>query len=163
MNDESSNNSAVPWEIFRFFLGRWDGTGSGKPSESQVEREYKFVLNDQFIQINDRSVYEPQERNQAGEVHEEIGYISYDRSRDKFVLREFHVEGYVNQYVLEDWEVEGKVLVFKTESIENIRAGWQARTTYEIRGNDEFRETFDLAGPDQEWSCFITNEFKRAD
>ncbi len=121
------------------------------------------MLNDQFIQINDRSVYEPQERNQAGEVHEEIGYISYDRSRDKFVLREFHVEGYVNQYVLEDWEVEGKVLVFKTESIENIRAGWQARTTYEIRGNDEFRETFDLAGPDQEWSCFITNEFKRAD
>lgn len=121
------------------------------------------MLNDQFIQITDRSVYEPQEKNLKGEVHEEIGYISYDRSRGKFVLREFHVEGYVNQYILEDSAAEGKVLVFRTEAIENIPTGWQARTTYEIWGEDEFRETFELAGPDQEWSCFITNEFKRAD
>jgi hypothetical protein len=163
MSDVSNNNTRIPWDIFRFFLGRWDGTGSGKPGESQVEREYKFVLNEQFIQINDRSVYEPQERNPAGEVHEEIGYISYDRSRDKFVLREFHVEGYVNQYVLEDLGPDAKLLVFKTEAIENIPAGWQARTTYEIRGENEFREIFDLAGPDQAWNCFITNEFKRAD
>jgi len=39
--------------------------------------------------------------------------------------------------------------------------GWRARTTYEILGENEFRETFDLAGPEKEWSCFITNEFKR--
>jgi hypothetical protein len=113
--------------------------------------------------MKDRSVYEPQERNPDGEVHEEIGYISYNRSRGKFILREFHVEGYVNQYVLDDWEPEGKMLVFRTETIENIPAGWQARTTYEILGANEFRETFDLAGPDQEWSCFIINEFERVE
>jgi hypothetical protein len=163
MSNESSNNATIPWEIFRFFLGRWEGTGSGQPGESQVEREYRFVLNEQFIQINDRSVYEPQERNPAGEVHEEIGYFSYDRSRGKFVFREFHVEGYVNQYLLEDWEAEGNKLVFRTEAIENIPDGWQARTTYEIRGDNEFRETFDLAGPDEKWSCFIIIEFKRVD
>jgi len=38
----------------------------------------------------------------------------------------------------------------------------QARITYEIQGENEFREIFDLAGPDQEWSCLITNEFRRA-
>jgi hypothetical protein len=119
------------------------------------------VLNNQFIQINDRAVYEPQERNPEGEVHEEIGYISYDRNRDKFVLREFHVEGYVNQYILEDLGPGENQVVFKTEAIENIPAGWQARTTYEILGENEFRETFDLAGPDQGWSCFIAIEFKR--
>jgi hypothetical protein len=162
MNDESINDPAIPWEVFRFFLGRWSGTGSGKPGESQVEREYRLVLNDQFIQITDRSVYEPQERNPSGEVHEEIGYISYDRSRDKFVLREFHVEGYVNQYISEARGADAKRLVFRTEAIENIPAGWQARTTYEILGENEFRETFDLAGPGQEWSCFITIEFTRA-
>jgi hypothetical protein len=163
MSDESSDNATIPWEIFRFFLGRWGGTGSGNPGESQVEREYRPVLNEQFIQITDRAVYLPQERNPEGEVHEEIGYISYDRDRGKFVLREFHVEGYVNQYVLEDRGPDGKVLVFRTEAIENIPTGWQARTTYEILGEDEFKETFDLAGPDKEWSCFITNVFKRVD
>lgn len=60
---------------------------------------------------------------------------------------EFHVEGYVNQYVLEDWGPDAKLLVFRTEAIENILAGWQACTTYEIRGENEFRETFDLADP----------------
>ena len=161
MNDESSDNTVIPWDIFRFFLGRWEGTGSGIPGESRVEREYRLVLNDQFIQINDRAVYEPQERNPDGEVHEEIGFISYDRSRSNFVLREFHIEGYVNQYLLENLEAEGKVLVFGTEAIENIPTGWQARTTYEIRGDDEFRETFELAGPDQDWSCYIIIEFKK--
>lgn len=112
MSDESNDNKTIPWEIFRFFLGRWQGTGSGNPGESQVEREYRLVLNEQFIQMSDRAVYQPQERNPEGEVHEEIGYISYDRNRGKYVLREFHVGGYVNQYVLGDLEGEGKRLIF---------------------------------------------------
>lgn len=158
---DDANKTADPWEPFRYFLGRWRGIGSGNPGESQVEREYKLVLNEQFIQIINRSVYEPQERNPEGEVHEDIGYLSFDRSRQRHILREFHVEGYVNQYMLEDWDPGRKTLVLRTEAIENIPPGWQARTTYEILGENEFRETFDLAGPDQEWSCYITNEFKR--
>jgi hypothetical protein len=81
MNDEKSMETADPWKLFRYFLGKWKGIGSGNPGKSQVEREYRLVLNEQFIQINDRSVYEPQERNPEGEVHEEIGYLSYDRNR----------------------------------------------------------------------------------
>ena len=160
MKDETNEN-VDPWEPFRYFLGQWRGTGSGNPGESQVEREYKFVLNEQFIQIINRSVYEPQEQNPEGEVHEDIGYLSYDRSRHRHVLREFHVEGYVNQYLLEDWDTGSQKLVLRTEAIENIPPGWQTRTTYEILGENEFRETLDLAGPGQEWSCYITNELKR--
>lgn len=161
MNDDRRPDKVDPWERFRYFLGSWKGAGSGKPGESQVEREYQFILNEQFIQISDRAVYEPQERNPEGEVHEEIGFISYDRTREIHILREFHVEGYVNQYVLEDPLPDGGKLVFRTEAIENIPPDWQARTTYEILGDNEFIETFDLAGPGGDWSCFITNEFKR--
>jgi hypothetical protein len=159
MNDESKIGKAGPWEPFRYFLGKWKGIGSGNPGESQVEREYKHVLNEQFIQINNRSVYDPQEQNPEGEVHEEIGYLSFDRSRQIYVLREFHVEGYVNQYILNEWDTG--TLILKTEAIENIPPGWQARTTYEILGENEFRETFELAGPGQDWTCYITNEFIR--
>jgi hypothetical protein len=159
MIDDTSKHLVDTWQTFHFFLGRWKGTSSGNPGESQVEREYKQILNDQFIQVIDRSVYEPQERNPEGEVHEEIGFISYDRTRDVFILREFHVEGYVNQYVSED--VEADKLIFVTEAIENMPPGWQTRTTYEILGENEFKETFDLAGPGQDWACFITNKFSR--
>lgn len=161
MTDAKREAAPDLWEPFRYFLGRWAGRGSGKPGESQAEREYELVLNEQFIQIRNRSVYKPQEQNPEGEIHEEIGYFSYDRNRQKFVLREFHVEGFVNQYVLEDRVPDENVLVLTTEAIENIAPGWQARTTYEILGKNEFRETFDLAGPEMEWRCFITNEFKR--
>jgi hypothetical protein len=161
MADETSFETADLWNAFRYFLGRWTGTGSGKTGLSQVKREYRFVLNEQFIQVANTSVYEPQEANPQGEVHEDIGYFGYDRNRQKYVFREFHVEGYVIQYLLEQLDPGGQKLVLTSEVIENIPAGWQARTTYEILGEDTFIETFDLAGPEQEWICYIVNELTR--
>lgn len=161
MTDETPVDTADPWREWRYFLGRWQGKGTGKPGESAVERTYRLVLNEQFIELADRSTYPPQERNPEGEIHEEIGYISHDRQRGRFILREFHVEGYVNQYVLKDREPQALTFVFETEAIENMPPGWSARTTYEIMDQDHFRETFDLAGPQGGWRCFITNELER--
>lgn len=59
------------------------------------------MLNSQFIRVQNRSEYPPQEKNPKGEVHEDEGFISYDRARQRLVLRQFHVEGFVNQYVQE--------------------------------------------------------------
>lgn len=161
MNEEAAIDRLDVWEPFRYFLGRWTGKGSGSPGDSLADREYRLILNDQFMQVTHRSLYEPQERNPEGEVHEEIGYISYDSQRRLYVFREFHVEGYVNQYVLSGLEAGKRKMIFNTEAVENGPPGLQARTTYEILGENAFRETFDLAGPGQNWRCFITNEFKR--
>jgi hypothetical protein len=45
-----------------------------------------------FIESRTRVTYPPQEKNPKGEVHEDIGLISYDRRRNAFVLRQFHKE-----------------------------------------------------------------------
>jgi hypothetical protein len=66
------------------------------------------------------------------------GFFSYDKTRKKLVLRQFHSEGFVNQYVSESAS-DGKSLVFVTEANENIPAGWRARETYRVIGPDEFR------------------------
>ncbi|NIM94546.1 MAG: hypothetical protein GTO18_12670 [Anaerolineales bacterium] len=87
--------------------------------------------------------------------------ISFDKGRSQYILREFHVEGFVNQYVLEQVSEEGRIFTFVTEAIENISPGWRARTTIEILSEDTFRETFDLTGPEKGWDCYITNEFRR--
>jgi hypothetical protein len=35
------------------------------------------------------------------EVHDDVGFISYGKAAQKLVLRQFHIEGFVNHYVLD--------------------------------------------------------------
>ena len=149
------------WEPLRFFIGAWEGEGEGRPGVSKAQREYKFVLQGKFLEAQNKSIYEPQEDNPKGEVHEDWGLFSYDQDRGKFIFRQFHVEGFVNQYVLDSLSADGKTLVFVTEAIENIPSGWRARETYKILNDDEFTETFELAAPEQDFELYITNHFKR--
>lgn len=149
------------WEPIRFLVGKWEGRGSGQPGASKVQREYRFVLNDKFIHVQNRSVYEPQPRNINGEIHEDWGIISFDKSRKQFVLRQFHVEGFVNQYVNTTTSADGKTIVFVSEGIENIPNGWRARETYKIVSADEFIEVFELAEPGKEFELYSEGHFHR--
>jgi hypothetical protein len=149
------------WEPLRYFVGSWEGTSKGQFGNGKVEREYRFTLNGTFLEVKNKATYTPQDKNPKGEVHEDIGLISYDKMRKKFVLRQFHVEGFVNQYVLGNLSPDSKTFGFDTESIENIPAGWRARETYKILNSDEFVEIFELAPPGKEFSIYTENTFKR--
>lgn len=148
------------WARVRFLLGSWEGTQEGRPGRGTVRRQYRLVLRDQFIEVRNTSTYPPQEKNPKGEVHEDTGYISYNRARKRLVLRQFHVEGFVNQYVEEPESSPGR-LVFVSESIENIPAGWRARETYVVHGPDEFEELFELAEADKPFELYSRAQLKR--
>jgi hypothetical protein len=77
-------------------------------------------------------------------------------------MRQFHVEGFVNQYVLTEAATDGKKLVWTTESIENIPARWRARETYLIADQNEFRELFELAEPGKDFMLYTRTHFRRA-
>jgi hypothetical protein len=162
MADPRRTEAADMWGPFRFFFGEWSGNGEGEPGISRSDRDYSLVLHDRFIQIRNRAVYEPQEKNPEGEVHEDLGLLSFDKRRGMHVLREFHVEGFVNQYLIDTTEVGKARIVMTSEAIENIAPGWRARTTYEILSDDEFREEFDLAGPGKDWEPYSATNFKRS-
>ena len=132
------------WGPVRFLLGSWEGTSSGQPGAGTVRREYRFVLRDQFLEERNTSTYPPQEKNPKGEVHEHVSYFSYDRARGCLVLRQFHVERFVIQYLQEGDSSPGK-LAFVSEAMENTPAGWRARESYIVHGPDEFEEVFELA------------------
>ena len=149
------------WEPFRFLIGEWEGTGEGKPGVSKTRREYRFVLNNKFIEVRNRSEYDPQPKNPKGEIHEDWGMISFDRGRKQFILRQFHVEGFVNQFVTTSVSEDGKTITFTSESIENIPAGWRARETYKLIGTDEFVEIFDLAEPGKDFEKYSENRYRR--
>jgi hypothetical protein len=149
------------WEPFNFFIGKWQGHGQGQPGTSRVERKYELILNNKFLFVQSKSIYGPQEKNPKGETHEEWGLMSYDRARTTYVFRQFHLEGFVNQYVMVEIMEDGKMIRFLTEAIENISPGWQARESYQIRGTDEFIEVFELAAPDKEFEVYSENRFQR--
>jgi hypothetical protein len=116
-------------------------------------RTNSFVLARKFIEVRNTSVYPPTDKNPAGEIHEDIGYISFDKVRRQFVLRQFHIEGFVNQYVLDSISADNKTIIFVSESIENIPSGWRARETYHIGSINEITETFIGRHPRNHLSC----------
>ena len=156
-----STSASNVWEPLKFFAGKWEGTGNGKPGTSKIEREYQFVLNGKYLSVEGRSVYDAQPKNPKGEVHEELGMISFDKSRKQFVFRQFHVEGFVNQYVSTTISADGKEIIFTSEAIENVPAGWRARETYKIISADEFTETFELAEPGKDFQIYSEGRLRR--
>jgi hypothetical protein len=152
-------NAADPFEPIAFLIGRWEGTSEGQPGTGKVQREYTRVLNSRFIHGRNRSEYPPQGKNPKGEIHEHQDWFSFDRARKRLVLRQFHVEGFVNQYV-QDADSTAP-LAFTTESIENVPAGWRARETYVVHGPDEFEEIFELAQAGKPFEMYSRARLKR--
>lgn len=151
-----------PLERFDRLMGKWQGTGEGfGGSVSEIDSEFNWVMNKRYVEVKNHSEFEPTPQNPEGEVHDDWGMISYDRARKAIVFRQFHVEGFVNQYVLNDSLSNEKTLVFESEVIENFVPGGKARWTIKIVNENEIETVFDLAMPGQEMVCYGTNRLKR--
>ena len=97
----------------------------------------------------------------SGRRLEEIGYVSLDRARKVYVLRQFHPEGFVNTYAAPAASTSPGPIVFATEAIENIPPGWRARETYRFEGPDELVEVFELAEPGKEFTTYSETRLRR--
>ncbi len=142
------------WSPFNFLIGSWQGTGTGQPGLGTYERAYEFVLDSKFIHVRNKSIYLPQEQNPDGEVHEDWGFVSYDKQRKLFIYRQFHTEGFVNQYRLDYISADNKEFSFVSEAIENIATGWRAKESYRVITQDEFIERFELAAPGNDFELY---------
>jgi hypothetical protein len=150
----------APLAPLDWLIGRWHGTQEGQPGKGTVEREYSRALRSRFIEARNRSVYPPQEKNPKGEEHEDLGFFSADRARKQILFRQFHVEGFVIQYVLQPVEKPGR-FVFVSEAIENVPSGFTARETYTLLGADEFEEVFELAESGKDFEVYSRSRLKR--
>ena len=157
---QQQSNPAEPLAPLSSLVGRWKGTTEGQPGTGSVERVYEIVLGGRFIRVRNRSEYPPQPKNPKGETHEDEGFYSYDRGRKRIVFRQFHIEGFVNTYLSEPAS-SGSKLIFTSEAIENIPAGWRARETYVLHGVDSFEETFELAEAGKDFEVYSRARFER--
>lgn len=152
---------ADPWAPIRVFEGKWEGTVTGKPGKQFSSREYRFVLNAKFLSQQDKSVYEPKPGNTKRQHREDFGYFSYDTIQKKIVWRQFHSEGFVNEYSLDSVSADGKSFDFVTVRIENLPEGWRAKKSYRVLSADDIAETFSLAQPGKDFEVYTAAHLRR--
>ncbi len=144
-----------------FLIGEWNGSGSGFGNEkSSIESSFQFVMNSSYIEVINDSKFEPSEKRPEGEHHIDKGFISFDNDRGKIVFRQFNIEGFVNQYTLNESLSSDSVLIFETEIIENLPGG-KARWTIRRVTETEIETIFDVSFKDDEYTCFGSNYLKK--
>ena len=62
---------------------------------------------------------------------------------------------------MQDLDTAAGVLVFSSEALENVPAGYRARETYIRKGPDLFEEIFELAPPDKPFEIYSRQTFTR--
>lgn len=150
-----------PFEKIKFIIGDWIGTGSGFGNDkSKIVSAFHHAMDGNYIEIRNESRFAPTEKNPLGEHHIDKGFISFDKSRNSIVFRQFNSEGYYNQYVLNDSVSNENVLIFETEFIENFVPNGKAKWTIKKINENEIETIFDVSfGKD--YTCFGTNKLIR--
>jgi hypothetical protein len=121
------SSTADPWTQVRFLESEWIGDAEGEPGFGTVHRSYQFILGYRYLHERNVSAYAPTKPKTAAEVHEHWSLISFDKKRKRLVLRQFHQEGFINQYVLVAEQSTPRRLVFESEAFENLDGRWRAR------------------------------------
>ncbi len=139
-------------------IGEWEGVGTGFGNEqSSIHSSFLFAMDSAYIEVQNESKFEPTEKKPEGEIHKDKGFISYDKNRSMIVFRQFHIEGYITQYVLVDSLSSDKILVFETEAIENFVPGGKARWTIKRTGDNQIETIFDVSFGESGYTCFGNN------
>jgi hypothetical protein len=141
MTTIASQTNPDKWGPVRFLLGSWKGMGD---DGSTVSHHYEFVLQDKFIRSQTRSVAVPESGDLSGEIHEDVGYFSFDPDRNTIVFRQFLSEGFVNTYILDPQNASSDSLVLTSESCEGA-GDMRARLIIKAYSNDEYRMILELA------------------
>ncbi len=149
-----------PLSVLRVFEGKWDGTVVGKPGKQITRREYHFEYNGKFLLQRDDSTYQPQSSSDRSGYRGDFGVFSYDTIQKKIVWRQFHSEGFVNEYVLDSVSADGKAFNFVTYRIENFPGG-RAKKSYRLISANDIEETFYLAAPGKEFEVYTVARLTR--
>ncbi len=118
-------------------------------------------MNGTYIEIINDSKFSPTEKKPDGEHHIDKGIISFDKIRELIVFRQFNIEGYVNQYILNDSLSNDSTLVFETEIIENFVPGGKTKWVIETISENEIKTTFEVSFPGKDYTCLGTNYLRK--
>ena len=148
------------WNYLCQLKGNWEGKVSGEPGTGKGNCSYDFFQGKKFLISKTKSVFPPQEQNIDGEVHEDIGFFSYDKNTETGHFRVFYSEGYVSDYILIDYQEENQVMVFEAIIHENLPEGFKAKIMFQLKDLTTLEEKFELA-PSGNYNVCIINKWHK--
>ncbi len=155
--DKATRSKLDQWKEWRPLVGIWEGKSEGRPGIGKARLEVSFVLDARYLKIAGIADYT---NKKGGQHHEDFGFVSYDSSRKTNVFRQFHGEGFVNQYVLTSDPNVGGVIELTSESCENSPSGWKVRERYTVTG-DTLDHTFESAPPNKPFEIYVHARLSR--
>jgi hypothetical protein len=148
---------------FDFLIGGWQGMETGIAGDGIGFRTYDYELNNNYIVQHNQSSFPKTEKQPMGEVHRDFSIISFNSNDSSIILREFHVEGFTNIYLLDKELSNGSSFVFLTREIENNPGNWKARLTINKISDTEFNESFDIATDGVNFKNLLKNRWKKVE
>jgi hypothetical protein len=150
------------WKPLEYFVGSWTGEEVATFGKGRGERTYRFVLQGHYLLSENASRFPP-EGDRAAQAHDDWTVFSYDSARKTYVVRQFNSEGFVNTLVMDGASEVPRRMRFVAERTENAPPGTQVVLEYEIVGEREFAERFEVRFPGRESPVVIRNRWRRAD
>ncbi|MBN8812314.1 MULTISPECIES: heme-binding beta-barrel domain-containing protein [unclassified Sphingomonas] len=156
-----AQNGSDPLAPVAMLAGDWTGTGEGDPGTSAAFRHAARAHEGHYLRIEGRSVYPRQDKNKKGEMHTQTDWWSYDKAQQRLILRQFDNLGFVSTYAQDLAASRPGHIVLVSVQLENVPAGWKARYTYDLIGDDAFEERFELDPDGKGFQPYTFNRFLR--
>lgn len=147
-----------PFSEFAFLLGSWSGTAtSGGRIGGRVVR-FTMELNGNVLVERGSTIY-PAGDGKPEETTEELGCITYDREKRRYVATWYFSTG-----VFGTWDVEipaEGVLRMTAPALGNFEAGARARLAFSRRADGGLDTALDVALPGRDFAGLQSGSLKK--
>ena len=147
-----------PFAPLRPLVGLWTGAGSGFGNESSVSHQWDLALQGIFLRL--QTVSTDRSPAESGEIHEDLGLLSYDTDTSGFVFRQYLSEGYVNTFDVTIETAEPPTIHFAARESES-GGGLRVQMRLVFLSATEYRMELDLAAPGKDFSTCQRMQMKK--
>lgn len=148
------------WQGFQPLVGRWSGEGEGFGSVSSITHAWEFVFDGKFLRL--RTTSTTRAGDGQDEIHEDVGFLSYDRDHSAFVFRQFLSEGFVNTFDVSVGGESDRSILFGARESESA-GGTRVQMRLRFLSETEYEMVLNLATPGKEFSPCQHMRLKRVD
>jgi len=147
------------WASVRVLEGVWEGNGAGFGQTSTVTHTWRFVLDGNFLQLSTKSVTDAAEDGD-GEIHEDVGYVSWSEGDETLRFRQFLSEGFVNSFTIQEAAHPEVGLNFEPVSTDGM-ATFAVRMTLRFSGEDAYEMIMEMGTKGKELQACQSMELER--
>lgn len=153
--------SAPAWRPFAEFaplLGTWSGTATSGTRIGGLVARFSMELAGTVFVERSTTVF-PAEAGKAEESFEEVGYVTYDREKRKYVATYFFSTGVFGAYDVEILPEGG--IRMSAGALSNYEAGTRSRRLVARKADGTLDLSLDLAPAGKDFAPFLSGTLKK--